>query len=146
MVVVIKKLTHPYSLTHKDYKQKDKAFFGGFPRERGEREIFQNFQAYFSRISSLFSPYFSIFHLFSLYIFLKKGGGGIYRGNEEMGGQHKCNMLHLCQPPMARGQSFYDFWTDLCAAVWRPFQAPFSSNFKFSKNSGCLVFNCPSLT
>ena len=43
MVVVIKKLTHLYSLTHKDYKQKDKAFFGGFPRERGEREIFQNF-------------------------------------------------------------------------------------------------------
>ena len=41
---VIRELTHPYSLTHKDYKKKkkkkkDEAFCGVFPRERegGER-------------------------------------------------------------------------------------------------------------
>ena len=78
MSVVIKKLTHPNSLTHQYYKQKWMKFIlVGFPereRER-DREKFQNFKAYFSRISSpfflppwfslLFPPYFSIFHSFS---------------------------------------------------------------------------------
>ena len=88
MSVVIKKLTHPYSLTHQDYKQKWMKFIlVGFPereRER-DREKFQNFKAYFSRISSLF--YFLTFSSPFLYfsLFFSKMGG-IYSGNEEMGG------------------------------------------------------------
>ena len=44
MGLVIKELTHPYSLAHKDYQKKKKKrirLFGvGFPRERGERDFF----------------------------------------------------------------------------------------------------------
>ena len=41
MGLVIKKLTHPYSLTHKDYNKKGmRLFCVGFPRERERREIF----------------------------------------------------------------------------------------------------------
>ena len=46
---VIRELTHPYSLTHKDYKKKkkDEAFCGVFPRERdagGGGEERENFE------------------------------------------------------------------------------------------------------
>ena len=36
-------------------------------------------------------------------------------------------------------------WLNICAAVWRPFQAPFSSNFICAESSGCLVSNGPNL-
>ena len=37
------------------------------------------------------------------------------------------------------------FRSNLCAAVWRPFQTPFSSNFTCIESSGCLVSNGPGL-
>ena len=42
MGLVIKKLTHPKSLTHKDYNKEKRMslFYVGFPREREERENF----------------------------------------------------------------------------------------------------------
>ena len=40
---------------------------------------------------------------------------------------------------------FYDFWPDLLTAVWRPSQAPFSSNLICTGILGCLVSNGSSL-
>ena len=41
--------------------------------------------------------------------------------------------------------SFFDFWTDFRAAVWRHFQALFSSNFICMESYRCLVSNGSSL-
>ena len=73
MGVVIKKLPHPYKLTHKITSKNGKGFFffflvcGGFPRnrERGERRenFFLKFSKWFSQNffikNSYFSSYFS---------------------------------------------------------------------------------------
>ena len=123
---------------------------GFLEQERGERErenfclnflrlFFQNFLTFFT-----FSLYFSIFFLtFSSYFSQKLGGGGggggVYRSGEKIGGQHQCIRIHQCQLPVMLAShfchlislfsSFFDFWPDLRAAVWRPFRFLFSSNF-----------------
>ena len=57
---------------------------------------------------------------------------------------HDTPMLasHFCHV-ISHFSSFYDFWLDLCAAVWRPFRALFSSIFICTKISRCLVSNGP---
>ena len=73
MGIVIKKLTHFYNLTHKDYKQKWWGFFFlvGFWIFRNFWLIFPKFPLSLSLFLSfliflIFPPYFSIFHSFSL--------------------------------------------------------------------------------
>ena len=59
MGVAIKELTHPYSLTRKDYqkkREKDEAFRVGFPRERESKKrefLFEFSKAIFPKF-----PYF----------------------------------------------------------------------------------------
>ena len=111
MSVVIKKLTHPNSLTHQYYKQKWMKFFlvGFIEREREikfsafQGLFFQNFLTFFFA-PLIFLTFPSLFLYFSLF-FSKMGR--IFRANDEMGGQHNCNMLHLCQPPIFANSSAY---------------------------------------
>ena len=111
MSVVIKKLTHPNSLTHQYYKQKWMKFFlvGFIEREREikfsafQGLFFQNFLTFFFA-PLIFLTFRSLFLYFSLF-FSKMGR--IFRANDEMGGQHNCNMLHLCQPPIFATSSAY---------------------------------------
>ena len=96
MGLVIKELTHPYSLTHKNYnKKKDEVFGVGFPRKREyflfSKAIFLDFPHFFLIFPHFFCWFLYFFHTknYILFmIFLKNiwGGGGIYRRSEEMGG------------------------------------------------------------
>ena len=125
MGLVIKKLTHPYSLTHKDYNKKGmRLFCVGFPRERERREIFffkkkflrlffllQNFLTfilYFLTFSNSLSLSLSLSLSIYIYIYISKIGG-IHRGRWKMGGQHQCIRIHKCQPPIARNTPMLAF-------------------------------------
>ena len=80
MGLVIEELTHPYSLTHKDYNRK---------RMR-EREFFEFTKAIFFQkfltFPHFFALYFSIFSTLFLTFFSQKLAGGIYRGMRKMRG------------------------------------------------------------
>ena len=90
MVVVIKKLTHPYSLTHKNYKQKYMEFFFlcvGFRERERERETFSEFlKVFFFIIFLLFYDFpqfflpISLFFTCFLSIFFSKRGEGVFIG------------------------------------------------------------------
>ena len=114
-------------------------------------------------LTSIFFFFLTIFpqiflHNFCI-IFPKIGvGSGIYRRNKEMGGQHWCTcplaLVYLSAPFLSIMSStssafifssFFYFWPDFHVTVWRPFQAPFSSNCICMESSGCLVSNSPSL-
>ena len=83
-VVVIKKLPHPYKLTHKiTSKKREEAFCGGFPIE-GENNFFRISRAIFLDFFHYFSISFPIF-LYFLPMFFSKMKG-YYRGMWEMGG------------------------------------------------------------
>ena len=93
MGVVIKKLTHPYQLTHKG---KRLFFGGGFPRE-GEKNFFRITRVFFLEFFHSFSI-FSYSSLFFSLFFLKNEG--VFIEDEENGGLARCNMLHLSQDDM----------------------------------------------
>ena len=89
MGVVIKELTHPYSLTHKDYKKKRmRLFCVGFPKEIEVRENVlkkkKKFLRLFFQIFFITFPlfFFSLFLFFSPSIlpsyFSQKWGGGVF--------------------------------------------------------------------
>ena len=135
-----------------------------FPREREEREFFQNFLN-FSDFSALF---FSLFLYFfsiknSIFFFLKNKGR-IYRGRWKIYqdtlvlAAHSKGQLALVYPetPMLASHFYYlislfsfffflKIWPDFRTAVWRPFRALFPSNFIFTKRSRCIISNSPSL-
>ena len=103
MGLVIKKLTHPYSLTHKDYNKKGmRLFCVGFPRERERREIFffkkkflrlffllQNFLTfilYFLTFSDSLSLSLSLSLYIYIYIYISLKTRGYSQGKVENGG------------------------------------------------------------
>ena len=98
MGIVIKKLPHPYKLTHKITSKKRKEYFfcGGFPRE-GEKNFFRISWTFFLEFFHSFSI-FSYSSLFFSLFFLKNAG--VFIEDEENGGLARCNMLHLSQDDM----------------------------------------------
>ena len=142
----------------------DGAFFlCGFPMEREEREtffgcwiskgIFLELSYYFL----IFLTFFSLFHyfLYLLPIFLhdfsqKWGGRGVFIGewgkwNASISVIGYTSASIPLLPPHQPFSSFSNFCLDLHAAVWRAFQAPFSSTFICIESFVCLVSNSPSL-
>ena len=83
MGVVIKKLPHPYKLTHKiTSKKREEAFsFGGGLSREGENNFFKISRVFFLE----YFPLFLYFFLFFLPIFFLKMRG-IYRGMMKIGG------------------------------------------------------------
>ena len=142
----------------------DEAFCMSFlEREKEEREIFfMNFQKgnfpeffYYFFFFLIFLTFFSLFHYF-LYLFLPiflhdfSLKWGVFIGDEENGRlalvytdtlMLAFHFSHL----ISHFLSFSNFWPDLCAAVWRPFRAPFSLNFICMESSRCPVSNGPGL-
>ena len=97
MGVVIKKLPHPYQLTHKGKRLFYFYFFGGgFPRE-GEKNFFRIARVFFLEFFHSFSI-FSYSSLFLSLFFFKNEG--VFIEDEENGGLARCNMLHLSQDDM----------------------------------------------
>ena len=97
MGVVIKKLPHPYQLTHKGKRLFYFIFLVVGFLERGKR-IFSRITRVFSQNFSTLSLFFPIFLSFSPYFFPKNER--VFIEDEENGGLARCNMLHLSQDDM----------------------------------------------
>ena len=133
MGVAIEKLTHPYSLTQKNYNKNGWSFFFFF---------LVNFLTIFW-FFSFFSSLFHYFFLFFSMVFLKSGG--IYRGVRKMGGWYTNATFPLLPPH----QSFFCIFfisSPIFVTVWRPFWVSFSSKFICTESSRCIVSNVPSIT